>query len=114
MAHLLHNTVKAGIEKCDAVRVLHSKMKRILEYCHKSPVILGLIKANSKWLGLPELTVKTECPTRWNSFFDGLERFLLIEGSINVTLRKAGKKELMLSSVDLHFMKNLIQELKNF
>ena len=114
MAHLLHNIIKNGIEKCQPVRLLHVKMKKILEYCHKSPVILGLLKSNAKWLGLPELGVKTECPTRWNSFFGCLERFLLIERPLNVTLRAANKNDLILTSDDLHLMKHLVTELQSF
>ena len=114
MAHLLHNIIKNGIEKCVPVRLLHSKMKKILEYCHKSPVILGLLKSNEKWLGLPELGVKTECPTRWNSFFGCLERFLLIERPLNATLEAADRKDLILSMDDLHLMKHLVTELQSF
>ena len=92
LAHQFHNTVKAGLEKSSPMKALHTKMKKILEFCHKSPMHLRLIKGNAKWLGLPELTVKTECPTRWNSFMLCCERFIIIEKPLNVTLRQAEKK----------------------
>ena len=69
MAHVIHNIVKHGLEKVEAVKTLHKKMQNILQYCHKSPENLHLIKGNAKWLGLPELTLTSECPTHWNSFF---------------------------------------------
>ena len=114
MAHLLHNIIKNGIEKCEPVKSLHSKMKKILEYCHKSPAILRLVKSNAKWLGLPELGVKTECPTRWNSFFFCLERFLIIERPLCAALTKADKKNLVLTQDDTHLMRNLVSELQSF
>ena len=114
LAHQMHNTVKAGLSKCEPVKTLHSKMRRILEFCHKSPVQLRFIKGNAKWLGLPELTVKSECPTRWNSFMVSCERFIVIYDPLNVTLSNAGKDDLILTADDLSLMKELVTELMPF
>ena len=110
----MHNTVKAGLSKCESVKTLHSKMRRILEFCHKSPVQLRFIKGNAKWLGLPELTVKSECPTRWNSFMVSCERFIVIYDPLNVTLSNAEKDDLILTADDLSLMKELVTELMPF
>ena len=67
------------------------KMHRILEFCHKSPEHLKMIKGNAKWLGLPELTLKSEYPTRWNSFFLCTKRMVDIHKPLNVTLDKADR-----------------------
>ena len=114
LAHQFHNTVKAGLDKCVPVNLLHSKMKRILEFCHKSPLHLRLIKGNAKWLGVPELTVLSECPTRWNSFMLCCERFILIKEPLNVTLHDADKKELILTPGDILLMKEIVEELQTF
>ena len=78
MAHVIHNTVKHGLKNVDTIKSLQTKMRSILHYCHKSPETLALIKGNAKWLGLPDLTLTSECPTRWNSFLDCGERLLKI------------------------------------
>ena len=114
LAHQFHNTVKAGLEKCVPMKTLHTKLKKVLEFCHKSPMHLRLIKGNAKWLGLPELTVKNECPTRWNSFMLCCERFILIEEALNITLERAGKKELILTPGDMLLMKQIVDELSSF
>ena len=114
LAHQFHNTVKAGLEKCPPMNKLHGKMKKILEFCHKSPMHLKLIKGNAKWLGLPELTVKTECPTRWNSFMLCCERFILIKDPLNITLTNAGRTDLVLTPGDTLLMNQIVGELTSF
>ena len=73
-----------------------------------------MIKGNAKWLGLPELTLKSECPTRWNSFLLCTKRMVDIHKPLNVTLDKADRQELVLDKEDIELMKDLIQELEPF
>ena len=96
------------------MKALHTKMEIILEFCHKSPVHLMFIKGNAKWLGVPELAVKSECPTRWNSFMICCERFIIIVDPLNVTLQEAGKNDLILTPEDMLLMKEIVVELTPF
>ena len=57
LAHVIHNVGKHGIERCPDMLALHTKMRQVLAYCHKSPVHFHLIKENTRWLGLPELNL---------------------------------------------------------
>ena len=114
MAHVIHNTVKHGLEKVEAVKTLHKKMQNILQYCHKSPENLHLIKGNAKWLGLPELTLTSECPTHWNSLLNCAERLVKVSIPLNATLHQAEKNDLMLDNMDLNLLKDLIVELQEF
>ena len=75
---------------------------------------MALIKGNANWLGLPELTLKSECPTRWNSFLLCIQRMVKIHKPLNVTLDKADRQELVLDKEDIELMKDLIQELEPF
>ena len=83
-------------------------MYRILEFCHKSPENFKLVKGNSKWLGLPELSVISDCPTRWNSFLKCGERMIKIYDPLNATLMQAGKEDLVLNGSELELLKDLI------
>ena len=114
MAHVIHNVVKHGIEKCNDVFDLHTKMRKVLAYCHKSPAHMHLIKENARWLGLPELNLKSECPTRWNSFLKCGQRMVKISEPLNAAMKQAGKPELVLSQLDLMLLKDLIAELELF
>ena len=87
-------------------------MRSILHYCHKSPETLALIKGNAKWLGLPDLTLTSECPTRWNSFLDCGERLLKIHTPLNAALH--GKPDLLLDRMDILLLEDVIQELTPF
>ena len=112
MAHVIHNIVKLGLENVEKIYDLHSKMRKIVHYCHKSPETLALIKGNAKWLGLPDLTLTSECPTRWNSFLDCGERLLKVHTPLNVAL--VGKPDLMLDKMDILLLEDVIQELREF
>ena len=114
MAHVMHNVVKHGIEKCDVVLELHTKMRKVLAYCHKSPIHFELIKENARWLGLPELTLLSECPTRWNSFLKCGQRMVKISEPLNAAMKQAGKQELVLYPLDLMLLKDIIAELEMF
>ena len=114
MAHVMHNVVKHGIEKCDKVSELHGKMRKILAYCHKSPIYFELIKENARWLGLPDLTLLSECPTRWNSFLKCGQRMVKISEPLNAAMKEAGRHELVLDQLDLMLLEDLIAELEMF
>ena len=63
-AHIIHNTVKAGLTKTDEIRKLHQKVASIVQFLHKSPETLALLKDATYWLVCPDLTVTSDCPTR--------------------------------------------------
>ena len=68
-AHILHNTIKSGIRKTEAIKNLHQKVANIVHFLHKSPETLAILKDTNYWLGCPDLMVTSDCPTRWNAFF---------------------------------------------
>ena len=86
MAHLIHNTVRQGIKLVRKINDLHTKICKIVHHCHKSPDTLSLMKGNAKWLDVPELTLISESPTRWNSFLNCCERLLKIHTPLNAAL----------------------------
>ncbi|KAI7811793.1 putative zinc finger BED domain-containing protein 1-like [Triplophysa rosa] len=53
---------------------------------HRSTVAAEKLKATQQQMGLPELKLKQDCPTRWNSTFYMLRRFLDNKDAIITTL----------------------------
>jgi len=112
MAHVIHNTIRQGIKHVEKITDLLSKMRRIVHHCHTSPDTLTLIKGNEKWLDLPELTLISESPTRWNSFLDCGERLLQIQTQLNVALYE--KPQLLLDKDEILLIEDIVEELKPF
>ena len=84
-AHIVHLIIKAGL-KVPEVSELLNKLHSITKYFHKSIHANLLLKENATWLGFPELGVKSECPTQWNSFLISGKHFLEIKEQITRTL----------------------------
>lgn len=72
-AHTLNLIVHSGIA---AIKPTVDKVKAIVEYTHKSTVATEKLKATQNQLGLPELRLKQDCPTPWNSTYYMLKRIL--------------------------------------
>ena len=70
------------------------------------------MKGNAKWLDVPELTLISESPTRWNSFLNCCERLLKIHTPLNAALIE--KTDLMLDKQEIFLIEDIVQELKPF
>uniref|UniRef100_A0A3Q3FCW9 BED-type domain-containing protein n=1 Tax=Labrus bergylta TaxID=56723 RepID=A0A3Q3FCW9_9LABR len=82
-AHTLNLIVHSGIA---VIKPTVDKVKAIVEYMHKSTVASEKLKATQNQLGLPELRLKQDCPTRWNSTYYMLERILQNSEAVITTL----------------------------
>lgn len=69
-----------------------NKIKTSVEYMHRSTVAAEKLKATQQQMGLPELKLKQDCPTRWNSTFYMLRRFLGNKDVIITTLALANAR----------------------
>lgn len=73
LAHTINLIVR------DALKVINTtveKVKRIVEFFHKSTTATQKLKSTQRQMGLPELRPKQECITRWNSTFHMLKPVL--------------------------------------
>ena len=77
-AHTLHLIVKAGL-KVHEVSDLMARLKDITSYIHSSTHAHLFLKENEEWLGFPDLTVLSECPTRWGSLLKSVKRMLEVK-----------------------------------
>nr|XP_055044282.1 zinc finger BED domain-containing protein 4-like [Misgurnus anguillicaudatus] len=82
-AHTVNLIVRGGLS---VIQNTLNKIKAIVEYMHRSTVAAEKLKATQQQMGLPELKLKQDCPTRWNSTFDMLQRFLANKDAIITTL----------------------------
>jgi len=63
-------------------------------FLKKSSHALGKLQDFQKQTGGPQLKLKLDCPIRWNSTFDMIDRILSIKESIITTLAVLGNSEL--------------------
>lgn len=83
LAHTINLIVR------DALKVMKptvDKVKAAVEYFHRSTVGAEKLKSTQRQMGMPELRPKQDCPTRWNSTFHMLKRFLESKDAIISTL----------------------------
>ncbi|KAK0137888.1 Zinc finger BED domain-containing protein 1 [Merluccius polli] len=62
------------------------KVKHIVDHFHRSSLSAEKLRATLAQMGLPDLKVLQDCPTRWNSTFYMLKRFVKLRDAIITTL----------------------------
>ncbi|XP_051914613.1 zinc finger BED domain-containing protein 4-like [Hippocampus zosterae] len=83
LAHTLNLVVR------DALKVMKptvDKVKGIVEFFHRSTTATQKLKSTPQQMGMPELKLKQECITRWNSTFHMLKRILESKDAVISTL----------------------------
>ena len=84
-AHCLNLAAQKAL-KVDAVSRLLARVRKVVGYFHRSTTAAALLKNKIKLLGLSQLKLIQDVPTRWNSAADMLERYLLLQPAIYATL----------------------------
>ncbi|XP_051241559.1 E3 SUMO-protein ligase ZBED1-like [Dicentrarchus labrax] len=83
LAHTINLIVR------DALKVMKptvDKVKAIVEFLHRSATATEKLKSTQGQMGMPELKLKQECVTRWNSTFHMLKRILDSKDAVISTL----------------------------
>jgi len=73
----------------DALKVMKptvDKVKAIVEYFHRSTTATHKLKSTQLQMGMPELKLKQDCVTRWNSTFHMIKRILESKDAVISTL----------------------------
>lgn len=82
-AHSLNLSVQNAIKSISDVLI---KVKDVVEYFKRSYTAQVKLEATLKQMDLPLLKLKQECPTRWNSCYEMLQRIVKIKDAIISTL----------------------------
>jgi len=82
-AHTINLIVHNGIEVIESIV---DKVKDIVSFFKRSSHGLAKLQEMQKQTDSPILKLKQDCPTRWNSTYDMLDRFLKIKEPIIATL----------------------------
>lgn len=110
-AHTINLIVRGGLH---VIQNTLNKVKAIVEYMHRSTVAAEKLKATQQQMGLPELKLKQDCPTRWNSTFYMLQRFLDNKDAIITTLALVNSRLETLTQDEWKEMEEACEVLKPF
>lgn len=109
-AHSLNLVVQAGIVEINDIL---SKVKRVVEYFRKSSQGLKRLQETQKQMNLPDLKLKQDVITRWNSSYEMLHRLLQIKNAVISTLSII-RPDLSLTSEDWENIQEIMPILKPF
>lgn len=84
-AHSINLVVESGL-KYEDVKSIIAKVKAIVQYFKQSSQALIRLNDNQVKGGHPILKLKQDCPTRWNSTYDMINRILKIKEPVLSTL----------------------------
>lgn len=90
-----------------------NKVKAVVQFFKKSSQAKSKLTDMQKNMNLPQLKLKQDCPTRWNSTYDMLRRVFEIKDSLISTLALL-RPDLSLSPHDWDVIESAVQILKVF
>ncbi|XP_067615722.1 zinc finger BED domain-containing protein 4-like [Eurosta solidaginis] len=109
-AHTLNLIVQKALLEIDNIK---TKSKAIVEFFHRSTSGLQKLKETQKQLNLPELKLKIDVQTRWNSTYEMFDRLLKIKDASAVFLPRT-KPDLCMTQQDWDAIEEIIPVLKPF
>lgn len=109
-AHTLNLVVQGALAEVNDSIV---KIKKIVEYFHKSPHGLKKLQETQKQMQLPELKLKQDVVTRWNSTYEMLQRIIILKEAIISTLSLT-RPDLSLPLEEWEMIKEIVPILKPF
>lgn len=90
-AHSINLTVQSSLKCIESTLI---KIKNIVQYFKKSSHALAKLNEYQKQNGSPVLKLVQDCPTRWNSTYDMINRIITIKDPIIATIAVLGSTEL--------------------
>ncbi len=115
-AHAVNLASQKGISVNRMDRLL-GRIRQVVSYFHRSTTAAHVLKTKQEMLKLPTHKLIHDVPTRWNSTYDMLERYLEQQAAIysaltNKTLKKNVKDIITLSDDDVRVAEEVLQVLK--
>lgn len=114
-AHLLNLIVTKALEHVTELSDIITKVKNIVRWFKQSVVASDLLrKAQQDQSEEPQLTLKQDVPTRWNSTYYMLERFLKLRPHVNNIINTNISAPHMLSAREIQELQVSIELLRPF
>ncbi|XP_039298299.1 E3 SUMO-protein ligase ZBED1-like [Nilaparvata lugens] len=110
-AHTLNLVVKSSISPIFSIV---EKCKTLVQFFKKSSHALSKLHETQKQMGLPELKLIQDVPTRWNSTYDMLKRIVSNKEPMLSTLAVLGYDEVKLSADEWNIVQHAIDILEVF
>uniref|UniRef100_A0A2H1VTE5 SFRICE_004272 n=1 Tax=Spodoptera frugiperda TaxID=7108 RepID=A0A2H1VTE5_SPOFR len=108
-AHLLNLVVQDSLKTVAA----GEKVKVVGEFFKRSAQAQAYLETAQNQMNLPHLKLKQECPTRWNSCFDMLERILKIKDAVISTIALT-RSDLNIQTVEWDLISKIVPILRAF
>ncbi|XP_040188247.1 E3 SUMO-protein ligase ZBED1-like [Rana temporaria] len=115
-AHVVNLASQKGISVSRMDRLL-GRIRKVVSYFHRSTTAAHVLKTKQEMLKLPKHKLINDVPTRWNSTYDMLERYLEQQAAIysaltDKTLKKIVKDIITLSDDDVRVAEEVLQVLQ--
>ncbi|CAK1599412.1 unnamed protein product [Parnassius mnemosyne] len=94
---------------CDVI----VKVKAVVEFFKRSSLAQTKLEVAQRQMNLPLLKLKQECPTRWNSCYDMLERILKIKDAVISTIALI-RSDLSLQTSEWELIEKIVPILRPF
>lgn len=112
-AHILNLIVRKGIQQSQIQEIIR-KVKAITEYTRRSTVASAKLRETQQQMGQPQLRLKQDVPTRWNSTYYMLKRIAEVKDPLISTLALVNPQLQTLSLEEWEMVKETCEVLQPF